>query len=196
MAERAHPDLKGFKNRFWGMKKNIYRENLYKRYEFCNAYIKDKRALDIPCGMGWGTSLLSGAGELFGVDKSREAIDEARRKYPRINFNVGDMTAMSFQDNFFDVLICLEGFEHLTYMDGQKFLKETKRVLTEGGLFIVTTPLLRDDKYHSGNIYHLCEYRRDELYQIIKDFRFKVIHEDFLSSPEKNEIIRLVLENN
>ena len=60
MAERAHPEHKGFKDKFFGLFKNKYKQNLYKRYLFCNDYISNKIVLDVPCGTGWGTSLLRG----------------------------------------------------------------------------------------------------------------------------------------
>lgn len=194
MSERAHPDDKGFKDRFWGLRKNPYRDNLQKRYEFCSAYIRGKRVLDVPCGMGWGTSMLDGVGELFGVDRARNAIKEAKVRYPNIKFSVGDMTSLDFPGEYFDVVICLEGFEHITFLDGLKFLKEIRRVLKDKGMLIMTTPLLREGKYHSGNIYHLCEYREDELDRILKDFAFKPVYRDQLNSPERIRIVRMVLE--
>jgi hypothetical protein len=40
---------------FFGLYENPFKNNLRKRYSFCNKYVKDKNVLDIPCGMGWGT---------------------------------------------------------------------------------------------------------------------------------------------
>src|SRR4030042_3275907 len=120
MAERAHPDLNGFKDKLFGLIKSPYKKNLYSRYEFCNKYIKNKVVLDIPCGMGWGTSLLKGYKSLFGVDIGKEAIKEAKNRYPGMNFKVGSMINIEFKDSFFDVIVCLEGLEHITFLEGQK----------------------------------------------------------------------------
>jgi len=193
--ERAHPDKKDFKNRFWGLKKNQYAENLKKRYQFCNSYIKNKKVLDVPCGMGWGTSLLTGAKEIYGVDRSIEAIDEAKKRYLGINFITGEMTSLGFQDGSFDVVICLEGLEHITFLEGMKFLREVKRVLCKNGLLILTTPLLREGRYHSGNPYHLCEYKENEIEKILRDLQFRSLHKDYLTLEKDGRIIRLILEN-
>lgn len=131
MAERAHPDLKGFQNRFFGLIKNKYRENLFQRYLFCNKYIKNKVILDIPCGMGWGTSLLKNYKACYGVDINKDSIVEANKRYKKkdLKFMQGDMAYINFKDNFFNAVICLEGFEHITFLEGQKFLSETRRIL-------------------------------------------------------------------
>jgi ubiquinone/menaquinone biosynthesis C-methylase UbiE len=197
MAERAHPDSKSFKDKFFGLVTNKFKENLYKRYLLCNEYVQNKIVLDVPCGMGWGTSLISGYKKCFGVDIDKGSIIEANKKYKSSNlfFKEGNLTQIPFDDNFFDVLICLEGFEHITFLEGQKFLLEAKRVLKKEGLLILSTPLLRENKYHSGNIYHLCEYKREELYLVLNEMQFKIKHETFLPTPENTQVIIVVCEN-
>lgn len=192
MAERAHPDT--FKDKWFGLKKNKYRQNLVNRYNYCNDYIKGKVVLDIPCGMGWGTSMLRGCEKLYGIDIAPDAIEEAKKRYPNISFSVGNMSKIEFKDNNFDVVICLEGFEHVTYIEGQKFLIEAKRVLKSDGSLILSTPLLINDKLHSGNRYHLCEYKRQELFDTIREHDFEVINKMEFSTPEGSIMIILNLK--
>jgi ubiquinone/menaquinone biosynthesis C-methylase UbiE len=194
MAERAHPNLKVFRDKFFGLIKSKWRENLFSRYLFCNDYIKNKVVLDIPCGIGWGSSLLKGYKELWGIDISPEIIEEAKQRYSNIRFKTGNMTSIDFSNNYFDVVICLEGFEHITFLEGQKFLSEIKRILKNDGLLILTTLLLNKNKYHSGNIYHLCEYKKEELSQVLNKKNFQIVNQDYLESPEC-KIIRIVLVN-
>ncbi len=73
MAERAHPEDPGFKDKMLGLKENRYKKKLYDRYKFCNNFINGKSVLDIPCGVGWGTSLLKKAKSIIGIDISSEA---------------------------------------------------------------------------------------------------------------------------
>lgn len=195
MAERAHPDSKAFKDKLFGLVKNVWRENLFLRYSFCNDYIENKVVLDIPCGMGWGTSMLKGYKELWGIDISVEAIEEAKQRYPSIHYKVGDMTSIDMPDDYFDVVICLEGFEHVTFLEGQKFLSESKRILKKDGLLVLTTPLLRENKYHSSNIYHLCEYKEEELARVLEEKDFQIEKQDYLRNPVSN-VKLLVLRNN
>ena len=109
MAERADPRIEGFKEG------SIYRDCLFERYEFCNKYIKDKIIMDIPCGVGWGTSLLKGANELIGVDISEEALSFAKETYKEIEFKQGSMTSIPSENLSIEVLICLEGYEHIMW---------------------------------------------------------------------------------
>lgn len=199
MTERLDPDkigppsIKGRLLKLLGLYKNPYVENLKKRYSFCNKYIKDKIVLDIPCGVGWGSSLLKGYKELYGVDISEKAISKAKRKYPRINLKSGKMEKIPFNEDFFDVVICLEGIEHVTFLEGQKFFEESKRVLKNDGNLIITTPLLINEKYHSGNKYHLCEYKEEEFIEIVKGHGYTIFEKDYLRIP-KSKVLRVVLE--
>ena len=196
MAERAHPDDNGFKDKFFGLIKNKYKENLYNRYLFCNKYIKNKIIMDIPCGMGWGTSLLAGYKKCFGIDIDKDSIIEANERYKnnQLSFKEGSLTHIDFDDNSFDVVICMEGFEHITFLDGQKFLFEAKRVLKKNGLLILSTPLLRESKYHSGNIYHLCEYKEKEFFDVLSEKKFIINDKTYFDTPEKTKIIVVVGE--
>jgi len=204
MAERLDPDSidKGFILKilkFLGLYKNPYVTNLKRRYGFCNQFIENKIILDIPCGMGWGTSLLNGYKKCYGVDISKEAVSKAIQKYKceNIEFSEGNMLNLSsiFPENYFDIIICLEGFEHITFLEGQKFLKESSLVLKKEGLLIMSTPLLREDKFHSGNQYHLCEYKESELVKILLKRNYKIIDKIFLSLLDNSQIIVVVCKN-
>jgi len=84
MAERAHPEHPGFQEG------SPYRTNLFKRYTFANKFTEGKTVLDIPCGVGWGTSLLR-AKHRIGIDISADAIGYGRKHYPGIDFLIGNM---------------------------------------------------------------------------------------------------------
>ena len=131
MAERAHPEDVGFKDKFWGLKKNPYKRKLYERYLFCNKFIKNKIVCDIPCGTGWGTSLLKNYKKILGFDISQEAVDYANKKYSgdKISFKVANMNSIPIDSDSVDVLLCLEGFEHVKKEVGLMFIEECKRVL-------------------------------------------------------------------
>lgn len=189
MAERAHPDDPGFHDN--GAVKNIYKENLYSRYEFCNKYTSGKVVLDVPCGTGWGTSLLKNAFRIYGLDISEEAVTFANDRFKNENtfFQVGSMTAMPFPSDYFDLVICLEGFEHVNQDVGLKFLREAIRVLKDSGLLIMTIPILTNGK-HSGNPYHLYEPSHDEIQTILTE-RFRVILFEVFDGPD-SQIVRFV----
>jgi len=195
MAERARPDDQGFKDRWFGFKKNHYKKKLYERYQFTNKFIERKKILDIPCGVGWGTSLLRRANSVIGIDISDEAISYATRHYKNKNrtFFVGDMQAINLRDNSVDIVVCLEGFEHVSKDIGARFIAESKRVLKQGGLLIMTCPILNEKGETTGNPYHLSEYPEDELIEILNK-NFRILRLERIKGPDGPEY-RGVLSN-
>lgn len=194
MAERAHPEDTGFKDKFFGLFRNKYKQKLYERYNFCNKYIKGKKVLDIPCGVGWGTNLLKGAASIIGIDISNESIDYAKKHYENDNrkFYIGNMQFIPLGDNSIDVLICLEGFEHVSKDIGARFIEESKRVLRRDGLLIITCPVLNEKSETTGNPYHLSEYPEYELIEILNK-NFRIISLERIKGPDGPEYRSVVL---
>ena len=194
MAERAHPDDIGFKDRWLGFKKSHYKKKLYERYRFINKFIEGKTVLDVPCGVGWGTSLLRGSGFVIGIDISDEAISYAKTRYENKNrtFYVGDMQAINLRENSVDVVVCLEGFEHVSKDIGARFIAESKRVLKQGGLLIMTCPVLDERGETTGNPYHLSEYPEDELIEILNK-NFRILSLERIKGPDGPEYRTILL---
>lgn len=98
-----------------------------------------KRVLDIGCGDGvLGVYLREKIGaETYGIDISEKGVKIANRR--GLVAKVGDaQKEIPFQAGFFDAVIANEIIEHLYNPDS--FLKEVKKVLRKGGLFIIGTP--------------------------------------------------------
>lgn len=184
MAERAHPEDPGFKDKWFGLVKNRYKKNLRERYEFCNKYLSDKVVLEIPCGVGWGTSLLKEFKQVYAVDLSEEAIQYAKSNFSKANiiYEIGDMKRLKYSDKYFDVVICLEGYEHVSKEIGLMFLNEARRVLENDGILIMTVPIITNGK-HSGNSYHLNEPTLYELQEILSN-KFLYKHFEIINGPD------------
>lgn len=185
MAERAHPFDVGFKDKLFGFRKNPYKKALFERYNFCNKYVKNKIVLDIPCGTAWGSSRLVGYKKLIGMDVSKDAIDFATLKYKtdKTEYLVGRMEKIELLDNSIDVIVCLEGFEHITKKHGLQFLEEAKRILKKKGILIMTSPVIEAGKSGSGNPYHLYEYPEHELVEILNN-NFQFLEYKKVNGPE------------
>lgn len=157
MAERAHPNEPGFQS------PSPYRDAFFWRYDWASSFCADKDVLDVPCGMGWGTSLLRGCRQLRGLDISPEAVSEARERYGAVaEFMQGTMRSLPYPDHSLDVVVCLEGIEHVSTAVASAFLSDTWRVLRPHGLLLLSSPECLTGP-HSGNPYHIVEYSLDEL---------------------------------
>jgi len=70
------------------------------------------------------------------VDISLDMLDIAQKRLtqPNINFIKGDVGNLPFQDNYFDIVLSMNGFH--AFPDKDKAFKEIYRVLKKGGFFI------------------------------------------------------------
>lgn len=95
---------------------------------------KPKIVLDMGCGSGAFTSRLAEAmpkSKVIGIDISPGIIKRARRDYPKIHFEVGDIEKTKYKNSSVD-LICYTGILH-HFPDFAKVAKEAARILKPGG---------------------------------------------------------------
>lgn len=100
-----------------------------------------KTALDIGCGGGVFTKMLSAKGyECLGIDTDRERIETAQKDFgtERSKFEVQDATQLKCPSKSYDVVLCLEVIEHLG--NPEHLLTEIRRVTKPEGLVVFSTP--------------------------------------------------------
>ena len=103
-------------------------------------------ALDVGCGTGGLIDAVLAEKpdkEFTGIDISEEMIRIAKEKLAgRASLIVGDSESLPFSDGSFDIVICNHSFHH--YPAPEKVLFEIRRVLREGGMFIMGENYLPD----------------------------------------------------
>ena len=93
---------------------------------------KSTRVLDVACGPGYATAAAAARGATaIGVDFSSEMVEEARGRYPGIEFREGDAEQLAFSNSSFDALVLNFGMLHLARPE--QALVEAYRVLFPGG---------------------------------------------------------------
>jgi len=93
------------------------------------------RVLDIACGSGFAASLAARRGALVsGIDASDQLITIATARTPSGNFQAGDMFALPFAHDSFDVATSFNGI----WKGCEGALEEARRVLVPEGRFGVT----------------------------------------------------------
>lgn len=110
-----------------------------------------KRVLDVGCGAAWVAAHFKGTGtEVFSMDISTTNPKRAVENYPsNKHFGiVADAFHLPFKNETFDAVIASEIIEHLG--DPQAFLAALPRILSPGGVLVITTP--HDEKL----AYSLC----------------------------------------
>ncbi|MEX2030823.1 MAG: methyltransferase domain-containing protein [Anaerolineales bacterium] len=170
------------------------------RYLYATHFAKGKDVLDIACGEGYGTYLLSQtAGWTVGIDISNEAIRQAAGTYRRGNleFNVGSVSSIPVPGSqVFDGIVSFETIEHVAEKDQEAFLGEVKRLLKQDGFFLVSTPdkLVYSDEAGYRNEFHLKEFYLNEFssflarfFKHVKLLGQRVYPVSYIWDPERNE---------
>ncbi len=181
MAERAHPDDPLWRRRFLLFPTPALKY-LVRRYKFCRPYVLGRHVLDVPCGNGMGFRFLGGSGFLVGADLSIEATNFTLSRFGKNTGVTCDMTSLPFKAGAFGAVICLEGIEHLDRRAGLRLLGEAARVVSPGGWFILSCPLLGLGGLHSGNTFHLYEWRETELLASVEAL-FEIVDRKSIKGP-------------
>ena len=142
------------------------------RYLFARRLVAGKRVLDVACGEGYGSALLSdAAAEVVGVDIDSPSIAHARERYGQrtnLTFETGNAIALDFPPGRFDLVVSFETLEHLSAQE--ELLAGFARVLTDDGVLIVSSPDKHEYSEVAGfrNEFHVRELYRDELLALVK----------------------------
>ena len=153
-GERTLPDVPA--ENYW------YRRHLVV-YEWIAARCRGLEVVDLACGEGYGTGVLSRtARSVVGVDANPEAHEHARLKYarPGVRF-VRDL--VETYDEPADAIVFLQTIEHV--QNPAEILGHLRSLLQPGGVAYVSTPnvlTLAPDGKKSGNPWHVREFRADE----------------------------------
>jgi len=140
-------------------------EEHWARYKHAIQFVKDKKVLDVACGAGYGSDLLSKTAEsVIGGDISPETIAYCKSHYPNSRFFVFDICDIPYPENLYDVIVSFETIEHIE--DGRLFLSEIVRILKKDGKLIISCPL----GGNCGNPYHLTYYQKGTFELVLKKY--------------------------
>ncbi len=150
----------------------VYHEH-HARYLFAQSHLRPGWTLDIACGVGYGSRILSHAPRVsvIGVDLDEPTVRQARLHFSghRVCFVAANGTALPFDDGFFTNIVTLETLEHVD--DSNAFLREIARVLAADGVCILSTPNRSYSQAHRiVNPFHLREFSRDELVSTLSQY--------------------------
>lgn len=144
----------------------------FRRYETAARYVKDKRVLDIACGVGYGSQILrrAGATNVVGVDLSPEGIEYAKQRYQTSGIEFVCADAEQFQSSEqFDVVVSFETIEHLPHPT--KFLENIRSLLIPGGDLILSVPLGETRHFDP---YHLHVFNQKQVFTLLEKTGFSV----------------------
>ena len=130
--------------------------------------------LDVGCGRGWLTNLLSCYGQVAGCDAAAGGPMLARELFPALTFHHGTLGALLADHTIrpVDVIVSSEVLEHVPHDAQPQFVAELRRGLVPGGHCIITTP-------------------RREVFDIAGDSSAQQV-EEWLTEPQVEQLFRSV----
>jgi arylsulfatase A-like enzyme/glycosyltransferase involved in cell wall biosynthesis/ubiquinone/menaquinone biosynthesis C-methylase UbiE len=150
----------------------IHYEHLH-RYAFASQFVQGKTILDLACGEGYGSFILSKtARNVIGIDIDFRTIQHASHVYTKDNleFIEGSILKIPISESKkFDVIICFEAIEHIT--EHELLMSEILRLLKDEGLLIISTPnkKIYAEKPHFHNPFHEKELYFNEFKELLKN---------------------------
>ncbi len=101
------------------------------------------RALDLGCNAGRFTFAMEDMGAIAtGIDFAEtpllHAKKVAQRRKSRCQFNIGDMAALPYKENSFDLALLPQNIGYLSYQILENLSVQLKRILSDNGIFVVT----------------------------------------------------------
>lgn len=153
------------------------REDHLTRYRLVQDYIDKydknnfKNGLDIFCGNGYGTYMLSKNNvelSMVGIDGSNEAVSLAQNVYTlKNNSFFHKLFPFKLEKNIYDIIVCFESLEHVE--KDKMMFKEIVNSAKKNALIIVSVP---NDNCHSleknPHIFHYRHYNHNEF---LEDFQ-------------------------
>ncbi len=166
------------------------------------------RLLDVGCGDGsFALNIKNKFCKIYGAEISKEAAFIARKQ--NVSTSVMDLNlSLSYKNNAFDAVTCLDVIEHL--LDPGSVIDEMYRVLQPCGQLVLTTPNIRNFRNLYKLIFkgmfphtttdtfvwgggHLHYFTRKDIYTLLnkagfKKISFSINQEQFLLSKKRNLI--------
>jgi len=150
---------------------------------FCDIYLKRRaRVLDLGCGEGRNAQFLSEEGcEVHGLDISPSAVVFCRERLKRFNLNgtfrKGEMTAIPYEENYFDGIVCVAALDHVTISGATEALREMRRVKKADAAMLITfDPVDRSgelmgeaEEQEDGSLYFLSGEQKGMLFRSYSD---------------------------
>ena len=151
----------------------------YARYLFAAKHVLPGEALDIACGVGYGSDLLARnckeVGVIHGVDCSQEAIAYAESHFnnPLVKFYCEK--AEPFLERHcgkFSTIVSLETVEHL--VEPQRFISACHGALSKNGIAVFSVPV---SPTIDINPHHLTDFSRKSILKLLAKCGFEPIDE-------------------
>lgn len=112
----------------------IHKNNVFESSNF--------KILDVGCGRGWLTNLLSEYGDARGIEPIKSVVEYGRKLFPKLRLDSGYLSNLLKQEpgKVYDLLVVSEVIEHIPDDSKISFVQELSELAKKEGFLIVSTP--------------------------------------------------------
>ena len=122
-----------------GQESGIKTKYLTNYVNFARKFVRPgSKVLDIACGAGFSSNMLSKYYKVTGTDLSPGVLEYAKKHYKNVKFQVEDARRMSFKSEIFDAVMACAFIEHINEVED--VLNEMLRVTKKKGYVIIVSP--------------------------------------------------------
>ncbi|SHJ71127.1 MerR family transcriptional regulator [Tepidibacter formicigenes] len=171
------------------IKENKGKLKIYKNYEkildevFKKAIENtknDMKLLEIGVGTGnLAKRFLEKGYNIIGVDQSREMLNIAKEKFPKLKLRLGEFLKLPFENNAFDCIVSSYALHHLNDEEKKIAIKEMLRVLKLDGKIIIGD-LMFENKKNKKEI--LDSFTQEQIVEVEDEYYSNI---DFLKEEFK-----------
>jgi SAM-dependent methyltransferase len=138
--------------------------------------LKINKILDVGFGTGFNLEFLSSLNYLtYGLDISPKAINLAKSKGLK-NIYLGNALDLPFENNIFDLVICMDIFGNFDNSEAKKALQEIYRVSSSKGYLVINTAALPWLYSSHDNAWDIKQrYTLEKLIALVSEEGFKIV---------------------
>ena len=119
-----------------------YAEEFSNPSEYLNEFLellpKNAKILDVGCGVGVDSGFVNSKGfEVIGLDLSKEMLNLAKEKFPKIDFREQDVRELEFPPESFDGIIASCSLIHIPKNDVPSLVEKFSQILSDNGAIYI-----------------------------------------------------------
>lgn len=161
--------------------------------EFLEFLPTNGKVLDVGCGNGVDADYIKNKGfNVIGVDMSNKMIDIAKSKYPGIDFRLGDMRKLDFDEDEFDGIFASLSLIPIPKKDVPKTLEQFATFLKPDGTIYIqlqsgkSEELFIDEPFKPDEKLFLNIISSDEIEMLLNNAGFNIVRK-YECRPQKKE---------
>lgn len=156
--------------------------------------LNGKKILDVGCGNGKDCKYILEKGfNINGIDLSIGMLNIAKEKVPNCNFEIMDITKITYPDDSYDGIISNCSLFHIPVEKLPKTLKSFKRVLKPDGKLLLILQegngeKMVEEPYRPGIYIYIKYFSKNEIQKLLQEYGFEIDYLLKKESPNKLEL--------